>query len=146
MSWTAELVCCGIAVYAEFAQEPAERFLDAVRVDLDERAEEGARTVRRLGRQETAIKGLLDGGTDRKRAAKLLPTDGREERIARYERHLHPAHLDASQTGAAPGPTRGRTGGPAGRRGPERDRGRWSRLSAGGFVLANRLSRVSGKE
>jgi hypothetical protein len=32
---------------------------------------------------------LLDGRTARKQAARLLPADGRDERIAKYERHLH---------------------------------------------------------
>ena len=32
---------------------------------------------------------LLDGRVARKQTAKLLPGDGRDERIARYERHLH---------------------------------------------------------
>jgi hypothetical protein len=31
----------------------------------------------------------LDGSDSQKRAAKLLPSDGRDERIAKYERHLH---------------------------------------------------------
>jgi hypothetical protein len=32
---------------------------------------------------------LLDGGKARQKSARLLPGDGRDERIARYERHLH---------------------------------------------------------
>ena len=35
---------------------------------------------------------LMDGRTARKQAAKLLPTDGRDERIAKYERQLHTLH------------------------------------------------------
>jgi hypothetical protein len=32
---------------------------------------------------------VLDGRATQKRAAKLLPGDGRDERIAKYQRHLH---------------------------------------------------------
>jgi hypothetical protein len=32
---------------------------------------------------------VLDGGKARQKAAKLLPGDGRDERVAKYERHLH---------------------------------------------------------
>jgi hypothetical protein len=60
-----------------------------VRVGLDEWAEELARKVRRLEREAGALIRMLDGRTARKQAARLLPGDGRDERIARYERHLH---------------------------------------------------------
>src|SRR5207302_10443122 len=83
VAWTRELIHRALSVYAGFAQEPAEQFLEAVRTDLEESAEENARTVRRLEREEAAVKRLLDDGSDRKRAAKLLPADGREERIAK---------------------------------------------------------------
>jgi uncharacterized membrane protein YccC len=51
--------------------------------------EELERKVRRLEREADAVARLLDGKADRKQAAKLLPGDGRDERIAKYERHLH---------------------------------------------------------
>jgi hypothetical protein len=45
--------------------------------------------VRRLEREAAAVARLLDGGKERQKATKLLPGDGRDERIAKYERHLH---------------------------------------------------------
>ena len=52
-------------------------------------AEELARKVRRLEREADALARLLDGRSARRQAGKLLPGDGRDERIAKYERHLH---------------------------------------------------------
>ncbi len=89
VAWTPDLICRGLAVYARFTEEPVEQFVGAVGTDLDEWAEELTRTVRRLEREAAAVARLLDGQTARKRAAKLLPGDGRDERIAKYERHLH---------------------------------------------------------
>jgi integron integrase len=42
-----------------------------------------------LESEVTAIAWLLDGGPARQQPAKLLPSGGRDERIAKYERHLH---------------------------------------------------------
>lgn len=56
---------------------------------MEDWAEELARKVRRLEREANAVARLLDGCTARKQAEKLLPSDGRDERIAKYERHLH---------------------------------------------------------
>jgi hypothetical protein len=88
-SWTPDLIRLGMAIYAGYAQEPVEEFIEAVRTDLEGRAEESMRAVQRLEREERAISRLLNDGHLRKQTAKLLPTDGREERITRYERHLH---------------------------------------------------------
>jgi hypothetical protein len=87
--WTRELVHRAIAVYSTFAQEPAGQFTEAVRLDLEESVEENERKVRRLEREEAGVVWLLDGGATRKQVAKQLPTNGGEERIAKYERHLH---------------------------------------------------------
>jgi hypothetical protein len=43
----------------------------------------------RLEGHAAAVARLLDEGNTRKQGARLLPGDGRDERIARYERHLH---------------------------------------------------------
>ena len=45
--------------------------------------------VRRLEREAGEVVRLLDRWMARKQIAKLLPGDGRDERIAKYERHLH---------------------------------------------------------
>jgi hypothetical protein len=89
LSWTPELIHRALSVYADFAQEPVEQFIEGVRTDLEEQAEESAWSVRRLECEEVAVVRLLEGRTARKQAAKLLPGDGRDERIAKYERHLH---------------------------------------------------------
>lgn len=60
-----------------------------MRSDLESWAEELDRKVRRLEREEAAVVRLLEGKVARRQAAKLLPGDGRDERIAKYERHLH---------------------------------------------------------
>lgn len=65
------------------------RFLAGVGEELEEWAEELARTIRRLEREAAAVTRLLDGKAAGKRAARLFPGDGRDERIAKYERHLH---------------------------------------------------------
>ncbi len=39
--------------------------------------------------RDASLARFLDSRAERKRAAKLLPGDGRDERIAKYERHLH---------------------------------------------------------
>lgn len=89
VTWTADLILRGVALYAGFTQEPVERFVEAVRADLEDGADELARKVRHLEREAAAVARLLDGRSARKQAAKLLPADGRDERIAKYERHLH---------------------------------------------------------
>lgn len=79
----------GLASYARYTEEPVEQFVGAVGADLEEWAGERARTVRCLEREAAAVTRLLDDRTAREQAAKLLPGDGRDERIAKYERHLH---------------------------------------------------------
>jgi len=87
-NWTAELIDRGLTLYAGYTREPADRFTAAVRAELEGWAEELTRKIRRLEREAAAVARHIDGGTDRKQAAKLLPGDGRDERIAKYERHL----------------------------------------------------------
>lgn len=92
MRWTGDLIRRGIEVYAgyaRYAREPVEQFVETVRDDLDSSAEGLERTVKRLEREVGAITRLLDGPTARKQTARLLPTEGRDERIAKYERRLH---------------------------------------------------------
>ncbi len=89
VAWTAELIRRGVLLYAVFTEEPAERFVEGVQADLEGWAEELVRKVRRLAHEAAAVVRLLDGRTAREQAAKLLPADGRDERIAKYERHLH---------------------------------------------------------
>jgi hypothetical protein len=89
VAWTPALIGRGLAVYAGYAQEPPERFRDTVLADVEEWAEELTRRVRQLEGEVVAVTRLLEGRTARKQAAKLLPGDGRDERIAKYERHLH---------------------------------------------------------
>jgi hypothetical protein len=89
VTWTLELIRCGLSIYARFAQTPTEPFIEAVQIDVQERVEENTRMISRLEREEGAIVRLLDNRTARRQAAKLLPGDGRDERIAKYERHLH---------------------------------------------------------
>lgn len=89
VEWTAGLVRRGLLLYAGYAGEPAEQFAEEVRSELEESAEELGRKVRRLEREAGAVEWLLEGKAARRQEAKLLPGDGREERIAKYERHLH---------------------------------------------------------
>jgi hypothetical protein len=89
VAWTPDLIDRGLAVYAGYARESPERFREGVLAGLEEWAEELARKVRRLEGEAAAVVRLLDGRTARRQAAKLLPSDGRDERIAKYERHLH---------------------------------------------------------
>ncbi|MBY0459237.1 MAG: hypothetical protein K2V38_18050, partial [Gemmataceae bacterium] len=89
VTWTPALIRCGLEFYARFTGETVERFVEAVRADVEGWAEELTRKVRLLEREAHAVARLLDGRTERRRAAKLLPGDGRDERIAKYERHLH---------------------------------------------------------
>ncbi len=89
VDWTPDLIRRGLTVYAGFAREPVDEFIEGVRIDIVERAEELARAVRRLERDEAALVRLLEDGATRARAAHLLPANGGEERIAKYERHLH---------------------------------------------------------
>ncbi len=89
ITWTAELVRRAISVYAKFAQEAEDSFLEGVRAEIEERSETSARTVQRLERECSAIVRLLSSSTARKQVAMLLPTEGRDERITKYERHLH---------------------------------------------------------
>lgn len=89
VSWTPDLIRRGLLVYAGFAGEPADRFQKQVRADLSDRAVGCERAIRRLNREAAAVARLVDRGPAGERAAKLLPGDGRDERIAKYERHLH---------------------------------------------------------
>ncbi len=87
--WTVELIHRGLKLYATYADETPGQVREAVRVDLEEWVEDRARKVRRLEREATAVTRLLEDGTACNQKAKLLHLDGREERIAKYERHLH---------------------------------------------------------
>ena len=89
VAWTPALIRRGLLLYAGYANEPVEWFLNAVRDSLEEQAEDSARLVRRLEREVAAVVRLLDRGMERTQATKLLPGDGRDEGIAKYERHLH---------------------------------------------------------
>lgn len=89
VAWTPDLIGRGLAVYAKYARESPDRFRETVLVELEGWAEELARKVRRLEGEAAAVARLLDGGKARQKAARLLPGDGRDERIAKYERHLH---------------------------------------------------------
>src|SRR5262249_32008077 len=89
VTWTADLISRGLAVYAGYARESHDRFREAVQVELEERAEELDRKVRRLEGEAAAVARLLDGRAGRQQGAKLLPSAGRDGRIAKYERHLH---------------------------------------------------------
>ncbi|MBM3979722.1 MAG: hypothetical protein FJ304_05470 [Planctomycetes bacterium] len=89
VAWTPEMIGRGLSVYAGFAREPVEGFIEGVRTAIVERAEELGRAVRRLERDEAALVRLLDEGAARARAVHLLPPNGGEERVAKYERHLH---------------------------------------------------------
>jgi hypothetical protein len=89
VEWTADVIDRGLAVYAGYARESRERFRLTVLTELEAWAEELERKVRRLEGEAAAVARLLDGGKARQKAAKLLPGDGRDERIAKYERHLH---------------------------------------------------------
>jgi hypothetical protein len=89
VTWTAGLVRRGLEVYAGFPGEAVERFAGAVRADVEDWAEELGRKVRRLEVEAEAVARLLDNNVARKQTATLLPGGGRDERIAKYERHLH---------------------------------------------------------
>jgi hypothetical protein len=89
VTWTPELLDRGLAVYASFAEESLERFGEAVRVELEEWFEELTRTVRRLERDEAAVVWLLDDGKMRKQPAQVPHSSGGDERVVKYERHLH---------------------------------------------------------
>jgi hypothetical protein len=86
--WTQDLIARGLAIFAGCAGESPERFREEVRVWVEE-AEELTRKVRRLEAEAAAIVQLLDGGETRNQVVNLLPKEGRDERIAKYERHLH---------------------------------------------------------
>jgi hypothetical protein len=89
VAWTAELIHRGLTFYATCACTNQEPFREEIGAELEDRAEELDRRVVRLEREAAAVAALLDGGSARKQFANLLPTDGRDERIAKYERHLH---------------------------------------------------------
>jgi hypothetical protein len=89
VTWTVGLVRRGLLLYAGYAGEAAEEFIQEVRADLEESVEEQGRRVRRLERDAGAVEWLLEGRAARSQSWKLLPGDGRDERIAKYERHLH---------------------------------------------------------
>jgi hypothetical protein len=89
VTWTPELIRRGLAFYASCAREAPDRFRDAVGRELEQWGENLARQVQRLEREVAAVVRLLDERITRKQTAKLLSGDGRDERIAKYERHLH---------------------------------------------------------
>jgi hypothetical protein len=89
VTWTPELLDRGLAIYATFAEESLEWVSAAVRVELEERFEELTRKVHRLERDEAAVVWLLDDGKIRKHPPQLSHSSGGDERIAKYERHLH---------------------------------------------------------
>ncbi|MBN9118618.1 MAG: hypothetical protein J0I06_05600 [Planctomycetes bacterium] len=89
VDWTANPIRRGPLVYAGYTREPTKEFVEAVRSDLGSWADELDRKIRRPEREAGALVRFLDGRAERKRTAKLLPGDGRDERIAKYERHLH---------------------------------------------------------
>lgn len=73
VTWTPELIERGLAVYAAYTKESPERFREAIRFEVEDWAEELERQVRQLGAEARAIAQLLDDGTARKQATKLLP-------------------------------------------------------------------------
>lgn len=89
LNWSPEMIRRGLELYAGYTREAPERFLESVRAELEEWAERLARKVGRLEAQSSALARLLDEGSTRRQATRLLPGDGRDERIAKYERHLH---------------------------------------------------------
>jgi hypothetical protein len=56
---------------------------------LESSTEELVRKILRAECRAVVVERLLDGKVARRQATKLLPGDGRDERIAKYERHLH---------------------------------------------------------
>ena len=88
-TWTADLVRRGLEVYAGFTEESIERFIAAVRADVEDWAADLVRKVKQLELEVDAVARLLDNKIARKQAAKILPCAGRDERIAKYEKHLH---------------------------------------------------------
>ncbi len=89
VDWTPGLIGRGIALYAGYTEEAPEKFRAGVAIELEEWVEEVRRTVRRLEGQAVAVAQLLAGGKARQKVEVLLPGAGRDERIAKYERHLH---------------------------------------------------------
>lgn len=87
--WTADRVRRGLALYAATAGESPARTLAAVRDALEDRAEDLDRAVRRLEGEAAAVARILETGPEREKTGPLLPGGGRDERIAKYERHLH---------------------------------------------------------
>jgi len=87
--WTIDLIERGLALYATFVRESPEQFRRDVGVEVEEWAEELSRTVRRLEGEAAALARLLSDEKASQRAEGLLPAGGRDERIAKYERHLH---------------------------------------------------------
>jgi hypothetical protein len=86
---TADFIQRGLAHYGTFIGQTPDGMVIAVRTELDEDIEELTRTVRRLEAEIAAIVRLLDGRNARHKAMNLMPKNGRDERIAKYERHLH---------------------------------------------------------
>jgi len=89
VDWTRDLIDRGLALYAGYAGESPERFAANIAVELDECVEDVNRTVKRLEGEAAAITNLLGDPNARQRAEVLLPAGGRDERITKYERHLH---------------------------------------------------------
>lgn len=87
--WTADLIRRGVAIYASYTEESAEEFLESVGQELEDWAEQLTRTVRRLEADAAGVIWHLDSQASWSRVARMFTTDGRDERIAKYERHLH---------------------------------------------------------
>ena len=79
----------GLTVYAALVRQQAPTFLGAIRDSLTDRAAELGRTIARLEREVAAVERHIESGNSAKKAEELLPGEGRDERIAKYERHLH---------------------------------------------------------
>lgn len=89
IAWTTDVVRRGLGVFAACLPVPPAAFIRDVVEALDERAEDLARTAARLDREMAAVEHHLAAGNTAKQTDELLPGDGRDDRIAKYERHLH---------------------------------------------------------
>ena len=89
IAWTTDVIRHGLTVYAALVRQQAPTFLGAIRDSLTDRAAELGRTIARLEREVAAVERHIESGNSAKKAEELLPGEGRDERIAKYERHLH---------------------------------------------------------
>lgn len=89
IAWTTDVIRHGFTVYAALVRQPAATVLGATQENLTDRAAELNRTIARLEREIAAVEKHLEFGNAAKKAEELLPGEGRDERIAKYERHLH---------------------------------------------------------